>query len=509
MGNKNKTLEEINQQFNDQIDSSDHGFSLTKVFRENGLTNSFTKAALLFSLSVGAFGNIANAHTTNIVNSHQAESVLTIQHDHESGIEINELTTLTPEILETVAQNDLSGIWLLEETGEPIIITNSGNLSNPTNANMDKLTEFLSSHDIELNQENINPVAYNLFGSDVKVVNLNKDFFKEQNFMNEANYPMLSQYQNEFTAHHEYNHIHKTQLNGLDQASENGRSVFTGTLHKELNSDVYAYSMLVQTKNLNHSEGMELLDELVSFRENGFVNNLDLAHSTHFGLSALKETLSSNKGLYSSLKNAKENQVSEFSADFALKTFEQLDGHTDNVNKITRSDMAQDLEVFIQNGRTLDNFDSVVYNKLADTNSINGEDVFENMNYDSLLEEMADKIDKNEGMTFEKAANSIRGAKRLERGLSQIKLLDSFNSFKDQNELNNILENYAETMSGQSLSDLQAEHQLANNIKIEATDKKERIALNHNIEDDLSKEINETVTPKERKEQNNMNRNML
>lgn len=441
--NINNELERLNQNFNDKIDSSDHGFSLTKMFKKEGLLNSITKGALMFSMSLGAFSNIVNAKENTEQLVHSAQATQSIQQEKQQEMFGNDsLKELTPDMLEHISQNELSGVWKLPTTGETVIVTSNGKFTSDNPQESLEVQSFLMQHDIDTTQENINPESSVLYGTDVKVLNLNKDFYSENmpDFLNKEDFPIMHEYQNEIVAHHEYNHIESKQLEAYDSLSEVGRKNFTGLIMREVNSDVYATLALIKSKDFDFEKGMDFIQEHAELREKGFTNNLDIGHSTHIGLYALKDYFKENPNSYETLKNGSYDNLNTVSSQIALETFKQID-NMGFVSGITRDDFAQDLEKFVENGRTLDKETSVVYEKMAEMTSVDGEKVLNNTGYEDILNKMADKYESREGMTFEKASRSVREGKRYARGLTQVKLIDGFeDGILNQTALNNVID---------------------------------------------------------------------
>lgn len=438
----NKELENLNKNFNDKIDSNSHGFSLTKMFKKNGLANKITKSLLLFSLSVGAFGNIANAHTENLLNQ-DSKIEQTMRFDKSEGLtDYKNLETLTPTVLEEAAELEMSGIWKMPETGDVVILTSNGKFEGNSPEEAQKVHDFLLDHQINTHEENLAPEAGRLYGSDVKVINLNKNFFKENNLLNDNDHSLYLEHEVALTAHHEHNHISKGQLEKIELMREEKGTNFTGKIMEELSSDSYSFLMVVKKANLDYETSIELLDQMIDIREQGFSNHLDLAHSTHFGLNSLKSIIKNDNNLFNTLKASSSSEIDSFTSDFAYESFKLLDGQ--NVN-ITRSDMKEDLISYRSNGNVLNKSESVVYQKMSEMKSINGSELLDNFGYEKLMEDMSNKLDNKEGMTPEKAVNSVRTAKRTARALTQIKSIDSFSSNQGINkDLENVVYNKIE-----------------------------------------------------------------
>lgn len=441
----NKQLEELNQNFNDKIDSNSHGFSLTKMFKKDGLANKITKSLLLFSLSVGAFGNIANAHTENLLNQ-DTKIEQTMNFDKQEGLtDYKNLEILTPTMLEEAAELEMSGIWKMPETGDVVILTSNGKFEGNSPEEAQKVHDFLLDHQINTHEENLAPEASRLYGSDIKVINLNKNFFKENKLLSEKDHSLYLEHEVALTAHHEHNHISKGQLEKIKLIREEKGTKFTGKIMEELASDSYSFLMVVKKENLDYETSLELLGQMVDVREQGFSNHLDLSHSTHFGLKSLESMIKNDSNLLKTLKDSSSSEIGSFTSDFAYESFRLLDNQEVSV---TRSDMKEDLISYISNGKVLNKSESVVYKKMSEMKSIDGSELLDNFGYEKLMEDMSNKLESKEGMTPEKAVNSIRTAKRTERALTQIKSIDSFSSNKDINKsLENVVYNRIERPS--------------------------------------------------------------
>lgn len=442
MTNNNDELEKINQSFNNQIDSNDHGFSLTKMFKKNGFVNKATKALLMFSLSVGAFGNIANASTTDMLqNQAEIHNVIQNQFDRGEGlVDYDSLDVLTPELLEEVAQNEMTGIWKHHTSGDVVIVSHDGKLNLEDQDLQNNVVNFLKEKGYGFDSS---PHAKEFEGqnSNIKVVNLNKDHSKETtNYISPEKHPLLFKFQNEFFAHHEMDHASRTQLDkaNIDVKTINKTVFIQNILMKEKASDLNAIMTIAKTNDLNMSDTIQLLDELADMRTEAFHNNFDIGHASQGTLLAFKESLINNPKHFESIKNMTHKEIGEMTADYSFNSFAQLEGKG-SVDLITKNDMIKDLETFINNGKVFNEKDSIIYQKMAKITSFDASTAPDSINYEGFINKLHDRMEKKDS-TAEEAVMSYRKTRRHERGLNMVALLDGFqDQILDQVKLDDVL----------------------------------------------------------------------
>lgn len=443
MNDIDKELSSINQDFNNALESKNNGFSLTKMFKKNGYINKITKAMLIMSLTVGAFGNIANAHTTELLNS-QAEihNVINQQYNKGEGlIDYNKLDILTPETLEEIAENEISGIWKHHTSGEIVIVTQNGKLEINDSKLSKKIEEFLNQKNYQINEENPYPHAKDFYESDIKVVNLNKkhSLIYKNNLINKELYPLLYKFQNDFTAHHEMDHVSQTQLiKKNEELGKISKKYFTGDIMREMASDINAVATLIKTKNLSFEDAIQLIEELEDLRTEGFQNHFDIGHATQGSLLAFKNNLIKNPNNFEAIKKMDYDQLGQLTADFAFESFAQLEG-IGNVDAVTKTDMVLDLKSFIKNGKTLEKKQSVIHKKMSEVNGFDGSTALDSIDYEGFLNALSDRMDEK-GVSAEKSVAQFMYSKRHARGLTMVKLLDGFSDkILEQNKLDNII----------------------------------------------------------------------
>lgn len=472
----NQELYKLNQDFNNKFDSRDYGFSLTKMFKKKGIINNITKAFLLFSLSLGAFSNVANAKTQNIINNQDIIQTQVINNENKKNDLVNydSLDELTPELLEQVVENNSSGIWKDPVSGDVVIVTQVGKLDLDSKYTQNKIEAFFKSKGIELNTKMEEAKALDLTytNSSVRLINLNKNQkINDNDYINKEKQPLLYKFKDDFQAHHEYAHVSKSQLEKKELYSKNMKKSFfiKGTLLLENASDLNAVATLIKTKDLNMVDTLQILDELSEVRKEGFSERFDLDHATHGSLIAFKESLIRNPKNLDLIKKMNYEELEKMTAEYAFKSFEQLRTNKD-IDLITKKDLKKDLEQYISKGKIFNKDDSIVYKKMANLKDINGTKAVDSINYEGFLNELSNRME-SKNITSEKTVDSFRYTKKHLRGLNIVKLIDGY-EIKDSNQdkLDNIFNNSENKMMLSKIkSQLEISQNTKNNLEISIT----------------------------------------
>lgn len=521
-----KLIEISHQRFNDKIDSYDQGFSLTKMFKKDGLLNSTIKGMMMFSLSIGAFANIKNVHANEMIQSQPMVETEAVQ--NVELFNANKLDTLTPEIMKNIANNEISGIWKMDGTENPVIILNKGQFEGKDNAESLAVQAFLIKHDFDIQNPEVNPNGYNLYGTDVKVINLNKSFFNDLKQDEMSKYPLLKEFQNEFMAHHEHDHVGDFQLSIKKDSIEVGRQTFPKAIvMEEISSDIYAILTTAKTNHFSNAETLQLFKEVSQFRTDGFNQHLDIGHATHIALNPIINQLESHPELIDAMQKANNTETREFAADFAFKTFQQLDKR-DNVTEIKNEDFEKDLEVFFNNGGSIDLSKSSLINNLDSNKDIDMVQVLKLGEYESILNNMAKKKESNPEYSFKDIVKKDRKGRHYARGLTQLKKVNDFetdivnhdelnesihNAFnkhlndndniKKHEHLNSIDDNPFTNIYHQTSEN--NEHEIIQSLKDEVANVQKEKAFDCPFEEQLAKEIQEMDKTQEHRVQRQTN----
>lgn len=447
MKNIDKELEMLSADFDDNLDHYTDEFSLTKMFKKSGVINKVTQAMLLFTLSAGAFAKGPSPQDIgDMITGHQPVAAQQVEKTPDF-FDVENLDVLTPEMAANAPETGLTGVFKMHETGRPVVLYENGTIDvNKLDMEMvNDLNEF-DGHLINLGIKNMmkegdQPYAATYYGTTATKMTTSKNALSgaHSEEFNAEKTPTLLKYEDELVSNHEYAHLSKDQLEHKEEIVNNKRlSINFGTaLVSEHGSDLYMVLNTAKNNQLDFETTQEMFKELADFREETYVNNLDLSHSTFGAIRSFSETLTP-ENFDSIMKNSSE-ELLEFTGEYGMEVHKQM-SVTNALDRVRRHEIAKDVQAFRDNGGSLSVEDSLVFKNLKNNDTFPNAEVFESTGYGDYLQRMSDKVD-NEGLSVKAAVYRTEETHNHVRGLNQINILNNFEEvMKNQEPLNNMTE---------------------------------------------------------------------
>lgn len=327
-------LTKINQEFNESIDDS---FSLTKMFKKNGLLSKSVNTILTLSIAFGAMKGVSEI-VENFDSPSQHYALV-----KEAQSSFNDVTVITADNIKDIANAKEDNIYQVEGNDQFIVAAYDKNFeiqdSNKNNI-INELIELNkiglgknphATHGLRLNNtgvpfsEMINFSFKSQDKSDMGYLVLQEDYFNNQFTEEEKDkYSLLLENDNLYLFAHELNHITESQFN-YDQAyEEKGEIILDHVLAREISSDLFASLIIIKTNDYDLEQSSQLLSELSERRKDYLVNHNDFDHSTHLGLDIFKEAINENPTLLDQVKKSSLNKLSNVSMNFGENVFDKI-----------------------------------------------------------------------------------------------------------------------------------------------------------------------------------------
>lgn len=340
-------LNQINKKFNDTVDD---GFSLTKMFKNNGLLSKTINSLLVMSMTVGAFSGVHKiAEMTEPASVHYSLV-------KEAQASFSNTTVITVDNIAELANSGEDNIYKVENNDQLIVVAN-GKTFDSGNEHKNEIANDL----IELNQIKTGSSPHATFGkklynSGVPMTELMTLGFEQQdstdmsylvlqdNFLskslikdNPEKYPILSENDNLFVFAHELNHVTKQQQDHLtDYTSEkhDPSNMFDQVLSREVASDLFAALVIIKVNDFDLKESTQLLQEIDNMRFHNLMVHNDYEHATSIGIKPFNKLLNSSPEMLEQIKNADLQQFDSISMNLGNLSLRELNAETNNNDKI-------------------------------------------------------------------------------------------------------------------------------------------------------------------------------
>ncbi len=337
MKNKaNDLLENINNEFNNSL--PDSGFSLSKMFKRDGMPSKMVNLLLLTACTTGAFSG--NAFASDSLEQNQTKSQVEQSYETMRDTFVD-VTDINAKNIVEISESNEGGVYNFHGSDRLIALTFDSNLDNlkPEAKNWLDVNNLNTANEsravFKIKQDDIayaNIANYDYSQDNVELTENQLEMFhpdyvpenaREIKTITPDETPMLHQNHDLFVLAHELSHLNDNQVDLT--VNNNEMTKIEKTLTKEAASDIFGIMAVSKAKDLNLDDTIQLLDDVSQWRSDNVSLHKDVEHGTTPILNEFKENITNNPEMFDDIKSLDFNNLDDTTSKFAFSTMEHLD----------------------------------------------------------------------------------------------------------------------------------------------------------------------------------------